>query len=156
MKSMNVREWIGAACTILGSFLPWQCGSDFVPSCLYGIQVRVPILKYWITGLHKFTLEDHGGVSVILLTAAFILISVRPLVLIKKPILWKLIISILIMALPPSLIIRWLPYWPGAPFVVVSSLSIGFVCVVIGASLILWTSIATYRQAGTEESKTAG
>jgi hypothetical protein len=151
MKFMNVREWIGAACTIIGSFLPWEIYGDF-SYAINGIRIQIPILKYWISGLHKLIFEDNGGVLIVLLTLIVVLLSLRPPRFVKKPIFWKLITSEFLMASSLFFVGRWLLRLLQARGAMID---IGLLLVVVGSVLLLWVSIVAYRQTNKKEHKVA-
>ena len=99
LKSLNTLEFIGASLTIVGSFLLWERAGDFLSYDLIEVRVDFANFKYWMTGIHEFPVYDNGGVLVILLTSAIILLALRPPGFIRNPSLWKLIISVLLMGL---------------------------------------------------------
>jgi hypothetical protein len=147
MKSLNTFELIGASCTIVGSFLPWERAGDFVSFVTYGIRVYSVNFKYWITGIHRFPVYDNGGTLVILLTSAIILLALRPPRFVKKPTLWKLVISVLLMASSFFFVGRWLTHRLEAPYVIgAAEIEIGLISVMIGSALLLWMAILKYLE----------
>jgi len=85
---LNNLEFIGAALTVAGSFLPWEQAGDFVSIVTRGVQIDFGNFKYWMTGIHVFPVYDDGGVIVILLTSLIILLAMQPPEFIKNPSLW--------------------------------------------------------------------
>jgi hypothetical protein len=157
MKSSNTLDILGATLTILGSFLPWENGGGFLGLVIHGIRVDFANLKYWLTGIHEFPVYDYGGVLVVLLTLVIILVALHPPGFIKGPLLWKLIVSAILMAsslffLGRGLIHQYEDRGSAEP----SSLMIGLICVVLGSALLLWRSIMTYRQVAERKSQSAG
>lgn len=148
MKSLNLFETLGAALTIAGSFLPWEMGGGFLGLVTYGVRINAAGFKYWVNGMiHEFPVYDQGGLLVILLTVAFILIALHPPRLIRKPNLWNLIISSVLMASSLFFVARWaLHLYEYGSTVEQPTLMLGLVCVVSG-SMLLWSrALITYRR----------
>ena len=154
MKSLNTLEFIGASLTIVGSLLPWERAGDFLSDDLVGVRVDFANFKYWMTGIHEFPVYDNGGMLVLLLTSAIILLTLQPPGFIRNPSLWKLIISVLLMSSSIFFVTRWLIHGyeygaaPGKP-----TLMIGLICIVLGSALLLWRAIVTHRQVVYHQSK---
>jgi len=157
MKSLNNLEFIGAALTIVGSFLPWEQAGDFISIFTPGVQIDFVNFKYWMTGIHVFPVYDHGGVMVILLTSLIMLLTRQPPTLIKNPTLWKLILSGVLMGLSLLFIVRWLIHsYPYRGAIGQPTLMIGLVFVVLGSTILLWKAVITHYQIGYHHSKSAG
>lgn len=147
MKPSKALELLGAALTIVGSFLPWERGGGFLSPVANGLWIDFANFKYWMTGIHELPVYDYGGLLVVLLTLAIILLDRRPPKSIKHPELGALVISALLMSLSVFFVARGLfhvyEYDTG---VEKPTFMIGLICVVTGAALLLWRKIRDYRQ----------
>jgi len=147
MKSPNTLEFTGALLTIVGSLLPWERAGDFLSYDLIGVRVDFANFKYWMTGIHEFPVYDNGGVLVILLTSAIILLALQPPGFIRNPSLWKLIVSVLLMGLSLFYVARWLIHrYEYGDAIGKPTLMIGLICIMLGSALLLWKAIVTRRQ----------
>ena len=157
MKSLNNLEFIGAALTVVGSFLPWEQAGDFISIVIRGVQIDFANFKYWMTGIHVMPVYDNGGVIVILLTLTIILLATQPPKLIKNPTLWNVIVSGVLLGLSLFFVVRWLMHsyrYGGA--IGQPTLEIGLVCVVLGSAILLWRAVITHYQIVYLHSKSAG
>jgi hypothetical protein len=128
-------EIIGAALTIIGSFLPWdytECTEGDGTYVTHGIVIDLTYLGIWF--------HDNGGMLIILLTFAIILLSIRTPRIITNPVLWNLIISILLLAVSLFLVIRIPLLWTGCV-----QIRFGLLMVVAGSVLLLWMAVRKYR-----------
>ena len=74
---------IGLSLTVLGCFLPWWQEGDFV--------------SYWKTGLRLFpSIENNGGVLILLLCLILIVLTFYPLSFIERPKNWLLTFSVIL------------------------------------------------------------
>ena len=146
MKSSKIFEFIGATFTILGSFLPWERTGSFSDHIINGFRVEFSDFKYWITGIQKFPVYDYGGLLVIILTAAIILIAVQPPKSIKNPLFWNLIISAILMASALLFVGRGLIHiYSYKSLIEQPSLRMGLIYVVFGSKLLLSKAIINYQ-----------
>jgi len=146
MKSFRVLEFIGTTLTIVGSFLPWERAGGFPGYATNGVQVELANFKYWVTGIQKFPVYDYGGLLVVLLTSAIIILAIQPPKLIKNPVLWNLIISTVLMASALLFVGRWLFHvYSYGNSIEQPSLMVGLICVVLSSMLLLWKAIMKYR-----------
>ena len=68
----------GVILTLIGCFLPWQQGGDFI--------------SYWTYGIRIFpSFQDNGGLLIILLTLNALMLIFRPLNFITKPLMWSIV-----------------------------------------------------------------
>jgi len=151
MKSLNTLLHIGALLTIVGSFLPWEGAGDVVFYVTNGIRVYLADFKYWITGIHRFPVYDYGGVMVILLTSAILLLAHQRPKFIRNPILWNLNVSVAMMVSSLFFVARWLIHRYeyseaygdalGKP-----QLMFGLIFVLFGSAILLWRAITIYKQ----------
>jgi CHASE2 domain-containing sensor protein len=126
---------VGTFLVIVGCFLPWEQGGDFLP--------------YWSYGIRVFPfVDDNGGTIALLLALVIWLLTFRPPKLIENPISWTLAISALLAVSSLFFVIRWLVHRfevgtaIGSPVI-----QIGLISVVIGAGFLLFGAIKNYRQA---------
>jgi hypothetical protein len=157
MKPLHTSEFIGASLTIVGSFLPWERAGDWLSYVSNGIRVDAPHFKYWITGIHEFPIYDNGGVLVVFLTLAIILLAIQPPRFVTTPSLAKLMISVLLMGSALFFVARWLIHrYEYGNAVGRPTLMIGLVCVVLGSGLLLWRAMLAHRQFGYPQTEKAG
>lgn len=157
MKSLKPLEFVGATLTIVGSFLPWERSGGFLDYAINGIRVDIANFKYWVTGIHEFPVYDYGGVLVILLTSAIVLLVLHLPRFIKNPVLWNLIISAVLMASSLFFVGRGLTHLYGyGSSIEPPTLRIGLTFVVLGSALLLWKAIMIYHQAAQHENRNAG
>ena len=129
-------EIIGAAFAVIGSFLPW--GYTYLtqsdrPYVIYGIDVYLDV---WFEGVDRFPVADNGGMIIVVLTLAVVLLSTRAPRIIKNPVLWNLIISILLMTESLLSVRRILAHW---------EIRFGLLMIVAGSVLLLWMAVRKYR-----------
>ena len=157
MKSLKTLESIGAALTIVGSFLPWERAGGFLGSVTHGIRVDFVNFKYWFTGIHSFPVYDYGGVLVILLTLVIVLLTFQPPRFIKNPMLWDLMVSVVLMAVSMFYMLRWLMHWSEYRNTIEQpTLMVGLLCVVLGSALLSWKAMMTYPSVRHRQPKKAG
>ena len=135
-NGLNGFEIIGTAFAVIGSFLPW--GYTYLkeidrPYVIYGIDVYLDV---WFQGIDRFPGSDHGGMIIVVLTLAVVLLSTRAPRSIKNPVLWNLIISILLMTESLVSVRRILAHW---------EIRFGLIMVVAGSVLLLWMAVRKYR-----------
>jgi hypothetical protein len=134
--NLSRLEIIGAAFAVIGSFLPW--GYTYLtqsdrPYVIYGIDVYLDV---WFEGVDRFPVADHGGMIIVVLTLAVVLLSTRAPRIIKNPVLWNLIISILLMTETLISVRHILAHW---------EIRFGLLMVVAGSVLLLWMAVRKYR-----------
>lgn len=157
MKSLKILEFIGITLTIVGSFLPWERAGGFLGTVTNGIRVDFANFKYWLTGIHEFPVYDNGGLLVILLTLAIVLLAVQPFRFIKNLILWNLVISAVLMVVSLFFVGRWLIHWyEYSNTVEQPALMIGLVWVVLGSALLLWKALMAHRRVTYSQAINAG
>ena len=125
---------IGAALTLIGSFLPWGWtdgveGDGFL--IINGIDIGSCGGHYYI--------ENNGGTIIILLTLTVVLLAIQVLKIIRNPILWNLIISILLMATSLNFVSRILFPWGHV------QIRYGLIMVAVGSGILVCTAVRKYR-----------
>jgi hypothetical protein len=157
MKSLTAIDVLGATLAIVGSFLPWERGGGFLGLITNGVQVYITDFKYWVRGIYEFPVYDYGGVLVILLTLAFILLVLQPPKFIENPNLWNLIISAGLIASSLFFVGRGLIHLHEYDSTIERpSLMFGLGCVVFGSILLFSRALITYRKVTYDQSKSAG
>jgi hypothetical protein len=131
-KSLSRLEMIGAALTLIGSFLPWGW-TDRVEGDGFLIINGIDIGSYG----HHYDIENNGGMIIILLTLTVVLLAVQVLKIIRNPILWNLIISILLMTTSLCIFGRILMGY--------DQIRYGLIMVVVGSTFLLWMAVRKYR-----------
>ena len=134
MISLKTLGYIGALFAVVGSILPWEQEGDFVSYWTYGIQL-FPVVK------------DNGGVLVVLLTTAIVILNFHHPESIQNPTWWSLTFSIILSATSLLFVIRWFSHFLQFSSAVGSAKpEIGLVSVVIGSVLLLRISFIRHRQ----------
>jgi hypothetical protein len=147
MKSLRTLEAVGAVLTIVGSFLPWEYSGGCFGQNIPGIRVYLEGFKYWGNGVQTFPVNDHGGVLVIFLTLAIIFLTLHPPRFIKNPILWKLVLSAVLLASSLFFVGRRVFHvYINNILFEPSSLMFGLFFVVVGSVLLLWEAVKVYRE----------
>lgn len=125
---------IGLVLTTLGSFLPWQEEGDFH--------------HFWTFGIRIFpSVEDNGGLIVLLLSIALAMLIFKPPIFIEKPQRWTIALSIILILDSIFHITSWIIDLSqkigrvGAP-----SIHIGLIMVFLGSVTLLITSLLQYRK----------
>jgi hypothetical protein len=125
----------GTLLVIVGSFLPWEQGGDFLPYWTYGIR------------LSPFV-EDNGGILSLLLVFAIWILTFRPPKMIEHPTLWTLAISVLLLASSIFFVFRWLAHRFEAGTAVGSPvIQIGLLSVITGSAFLFFSIRKKYLQA---------
>ena len=156
MKSLRPLEAIGAVLTIMGSFLPWEYSGGCFGSNITGIRVYLDSVKYWIRGIHTFPVNDYGGVLIILLTLLIIFLSLRRTQFIRKPILWKLVVSAVLSASSLFFVGRGLVHtYATRNLTEPCTLMFGLLFVTLGSVILLWETIKAYHETIRKDVNTA-
>jgi hypothetical protein len=147
MKSLKTLDAIGSALTIVGSFLPWENGGGFAGYIINGVRVELVEIQFWVKGYQTFPVYDYGGVFVIVLTMAFVFLTLQPPRLIRDPILWNLVIAAALTVSSLFFVGRGvIHYYEDRNFAEPRLLMFGLVIVVLGSALLLWRAVIAYRQ----------
>ena len=126
---LKVLYIIGAALTIVGSFLPWQREGDFVPYWIYGIRLR-PYFK------------DNGGLLVVFLSTAMLGLALRSPRFVERSTIWGIMFGVVLVLASGYHIARWLVQRIEADGVIgAPALQIGLVMVLLGSLLLLSTAL---------------
>ena len=123
---------LGSSFALIGSFLPWRRQGDFISDWILGIR----IYPY---------LQDNGGLLIVLLTLAIIVLTVRPVDFIAKPVVWSIVFSfvlVLVSILHLGSLFLDQAKWSG--FVGAPVIQIGLIMVLIGSILLLFTTLVSY------------
>jgi hypothetical protein len=120
---------LGAGLVILGSFLPWEQGGDF--------------LAYWRSGIQFFPVfADHGGLLVLLFGILIIWLMFRSEGIVKYPAKWILTSAIALCVLSAYHIVGWFVRRAAANGMVGAPvIRIGLILVGIGSILLLATAL---------------
>lgn len=132
MSLLRISFILGLFLALIGSFLPWQREGDFISYWTYGIRIYP-------------SLEDNGGVLIVILTLAIILLTVRPIDFIVKPVVWNIMLSsvlVLVSIFHLGSLFFDQAKWSG--FVGAPVIQIGLIMVIIGSILLLFTTLASY------------
>ena len=155
MKSLHISELIGASLNLVGSFLPWERAGGFLGLVIYGIRVDFVNFKSW--GVHVFPVHDYGGALVTLLTLAIVFLAVQRFSFIRNPILWKLIVSAVLVVSSLLFVGRWLIHWyEYRNMIEQPSLMMGLVCVLFGSAILFWEALMISRRNTYSQSENAG
>jgi hypothetical protein len=147
MKSIKTFEALGATLTIMGSFLPWENAGGFAGYNINGVRVDLAGFQSWAKGYQSFPVYDYGGVFVIVLTLAFVFLSLQPPRLIRNPILLNLVISVALLTSLLFFVGRGVVHeYEDRNFAEPRLIMFGLVIVVIGSGLLLVRAIIAYRQ----------
>jgi hypothetical protein len=146
MKILNILLFLGAPLTIIGSLFPWESAGGFSDYDIYGFQVSPLNFKYWVSGLHSFTIKDYGGGIVILLTLVIAFLAIKPPRFVKNPTIWNLILSVVLMTASLFFVGRGLYHGiVNINSIEPPSIRPGLFPVVIGSVLLLWRALSIYR-----------
>ena len=120
---------LGALLVILGSFLPWEQGGDF--------------LAYWRYGIQFFPVfADHGGILVLLFGILIIGLLFRSEGIVKYPAKWILTSAIGLFIISVYHIVDWLMRRIAANGIIgAPAIEIGLIMVAIGSMLLLATAL---------------
>jgi len=123
---------VGASLTIAGSFLPWWQAGDFVSYWTYGIQVSPSV-------------QDNGGLLVVLLSSVLLMLIFRPFGFIEKPAAWAIPASAALVLASAFQVGRLLIERTNASGVIgAPSIEVGLLMVSAGSILLLVISVAHY------------
>jgi len=126
----------GAILTMTGSFLPWQREGDFVSYLTYGIHIS------------PFSFDDNGGLLIILLSVCVLICIFQPPKFIKKPLVWSIAFSFILVLLSAFQISKVLISRIQASGVIgAPMIEVGLIMVSLGSTLILWASWSHYKKA---------
>jgi hypothetical protein len=126
---LRVLYIIGAALTIVGSFLPWQREGDFVSYWTCGICLR-PYFK------------DNGGLLIVFLSAAVLSLVLLSPRLAERSTIWSIVFGVVLVLASGYHIARWLVRRIEANGVIgAPALQIGLVIALLGSSLLLATAL---------------
>ncbi len=129
---------VGAVLTLMGSFLPWEREGDFISYLTYGIQFFPKT-------------SDHGGVLVVLLTTAIVLLAFKPPRFVVNPRLWALVLASILMTTSIIFVLRWLiHYIASIGFLGAASMEVGLMGTTLGSALLLYSAILNYYQPGSQ------
>ena len=120
---------LGAGLVILGSFLPWEQGGDF--------------LAYWRYGIQFFPVfADHGGMLVLLFGILIIVLMFRSEGIVNYPAKWVLTSAIALCILSAYHFVGWLARRVAANGIVGAPvIRMGLILVGIGSILLLATAL---------------
>ena len=120
---------LGAFLALVGCFLPWKQEGD--------------LISIWTCGIQVFpTFRDNGGLIVLIITIAMIILKFRTPTVIQRPQSWSISLSVILLVTSMVYAFPLLPgFWitynsPGTPVI-----QFGLVLVNTGSLLILISSI---------------
>jgi hypothetical protein len=126
---------LGAGLVILGSFLPWEQGGDF--------------LAYWRHGIQFFPVfADHGGVLVLLFGILILGLMFRSEGVVNDPAKWIFISAIALCILSAYHIVGWLMRRIAANGIIGAPvIEVGLIMVAVGSIVLLVTTLAIKSKA---------
>jgi hypothetical protein len=130
---------IGAILTILGSFLPWEQGGDFISYHTAGVQL------YWGYS-YSYWLKDNGGLLIVLLSLVTIGMILYPSRFIKNPTVWTIVSGVILVVVSVYHIGSWLVRRIAAGEIIgAPTLEIGLVLVLTGSLILLGSAMFHHR-----------
>jgi hypothetical protein len=128
MKYPKTLYIVGAICTILGSFLPWQQEGDFISYWIYGLQIY-PFIR------------DNGGFLIVVLSVILIWLALwAPPT--RRMVICRVLFSYALLIVSGYHIGKWLIRRVEALGVVgAPSLQIGLIAVFSGSLILLFAAI---------------
>jgi len=119
--------------TIAGSFLPWQRNGDFISYWTYGVQIYP-------------SMEDNGGLLIVLLTSLVILLFFLPSNFIEKTAACNIFVGLLLVFISTFHIGKLLIIRSNAIGVVgLPTIQIGLIMVFMGSILFLLSAVSNLK-----------